>query len=461
MMKQLLGTTALLGSVLFASSQASAEAPAMSAPKLTISGQSSFNAWWFHNKKQNVTVGNEDANPSVTNTFTEDQAQSSSFGKGYLFTVDDSRLKFDVNGKTDPGMEYGLTIVVNGDTNQTKSIKENYVWFGGSWGKLTLGDAEGVDRTMAFGGFDPLGGTGGFDGNFDRVVNFTTGTLNSVNLAGDTVRSTKATYQTPRWKGFQAGVSYTPRTEHRGEAFQNSRSSYESPKAVWGTHSIAAALNFIHKFNNGFEMALSGTALFDQANAPIRKETVPNVNVYDQLNQNNLNPLTIPRNFDFGNKSNPKFNNGRSFAFGALFDYKGWELGAEYGHNGKSHQFKGAQKGAWFADVGLSYAWGATKLSTGYYYGQIKTFAVNAAGTLSSGRVKAKTNIYTAAIDHKLAPGVGVFFEYAHYHMKNKGATADAADLSTFGRGNASASYTLATKSDTANAFVLGTKIKF
>lgn len=43
--------------------------------------------------------------------------------------------------------------------------------WGGSWGRLTLGDTYGVEDTMPFGGFDPMVGTGGFDGHFDRVVN--------------------------------------------------------------------------------------------------------------------------------------------------------------------------------------------------------------------------------------------------------------------------------------------------
>lgn len=452
MITRLLGSTALLSAVLFTTGSAHATAPQMSTPKLTISGQSSFNAWWFKNDQKTNLVGKQALNPLTgVPTFTADSAKNVGYGKGYLFTQDDSRLKFDVSGKTDPGMEYGVTIVANADTNQVNTIKENFVWFGGSWGKLTLGDAEGVERTMAFGGFDPLGATGGFDGNFDRVVNFTTGTLHSVNLVGDSSRSTKATYQTPRWKGFQAGISYAPRTDHKGEAKINSLNNSKSPKEVWGSHVISAGLNFINKFNNGLEMALSATALFDQANAPTRNEAAVTPNVFNSKTGAFVGSLPTQKG---------SFHDARAYALGALFDFKGWELGAEFGYNGKSHQLKnGGAKDSWFVDTGISYTWGCTKLSTGYFYGQQKPLKMSSAGTTS--RTKAKTHTYTAAIDHKIAPGVGVFFEYAHYNMKNKGANVDAAILSSFGKGSDTSSTTLGVNSGKSNAFVLGTKIKF
>jgi hypothetical protein len=40
------------------------------------------------------------------------------YSRGQLFTVDNSRLKFNVDGRTDRGMDYGLVIVLDGNTDK-------------------------------------------------------------------------------------------------------------------------------------------------------------------------------------------------------------------------------------------------------------------------------------------------------------------------------------------------------
>jgi hypothetical protein len=42
---------------------------------------------------------------------------------------------------------------------KTKIVREDYLYFGGSWGKIYAGDTYGVQSTMAFGGYDQWGGT--------------------------------------------------------------------------------------------------------------------------------------------------------------------------------------------------------------------------------------------------------------------------------------------------------------
>ena len=460
MTKRILMTSALISAMALSQAYAASETPALAAPKLTISGQSNFNVWWFHNDKTQIVPLQEGMGCDYIGK-----------GRGYLFTVDDSRLKFDITGKTDPGMDYGFTIVVDADTNKQKNIKENYLYFGGSWGKLTMGDVDGVEDTMAFYGGDPLGGTGGFDGNFDRVVNFTTGAVVSPDLVGDTSRSTKITYHTPRWKGIQAGVSYTPRTQHRGQAKADTLrgtkfADYGSNREVFDKHSFAGGVNFINKFNNGWELALSGTFIFGDAHAPCKKAG------------DNLRFITNTAGTQLYTARN-KFKNTGAFAFGFLNTFKGFEWGGEFGWNGRSHELNrityqrvGSQttstakaKDSWFLDTGIAYSWGATKLSTGYFYGQRKAVSYKAA-TDSIGNTKARTHIFSAALDHKLAPGVLVFGEYAHYDMKNKGATLDArianvANGANLFNGTGISGKHNGVRSGKSNAVVLGTKIKF
>ena len=458
MTKRILMTSAIISTMALSEAYAASETPALAAPKLTISGQSNFNAWWFDNDRKVIT-------PIPANSGCEYVGK----GRGYLFTVDDARLKFDITGKTDPGMDYGFTIVVDADTNKQKNIKENYLYFGGSWGKLTMGDVDGVEDTMAFYGGDPLGGTGGFDGNFDRVINFTTGAVVSPDLVGDTSRSTKIIYHTPRWKGLQAGVSYTPRTQHRGQAKADTLrgtkfAEYGANREIFDKHSFAGGVNFINKFTNGWELALSGTFIFGEAHAPCK------------MNGRFIrNDLPVLSSYGLGNGSytiNNKFKDTGAFALGFLNSFKGFEWGGEFGWNGRSHEVSSVtyrnpanvtttakSKDSWFIDTGLAYNWGATKLSGGYFYGHRKAAAYNAV-TDTVGSKTAKTHIFSTALDHKLAPGVLVFGEYAHYQMSNKGASLDAA-IANYANGNYRSNSYYGVRSGKSNAFVLGTKIKF
>lgn len=424
MIRMLLASTALFGIVFFnlsADAATNHPKPTMETPQLKISGQTSFNSLFFDNKRK-----------TREGSAARRACDKRRFARTNLFTADSSRIKFNVDGKTDPGMDYGLVIVLDGNPDATKNVREDYLYFGGTWGRIYAGDTFGVQNSMAFGGYDQWGGTGFLDGGvLDRVVNYTTGAPHSVDLVGDTSRDTKLTYYTPRWRGIQAGVSYTPRTEHRGEQGVNSWTSQKSPKEPFDTESIASGVNFIHKFTcgflNGLEMALSGTSVFGKAHpefhgAPKRRKTA-------------------------------------GFAFGGTFTYEDIGFSAEYGNDLKSREIKGQSKSnaGQFVDFGLSYTWGATKFSSGYFYGWRKALG----GGINSNYVrrKAKTNAVAAAVDHKLAPGLGVYVEYAYIQMKNPAASAKANRrnniLSNCGQ------FEGVTRGNHANTFILGSRLVF
>lgn len=406
----LASTTLLLNAVCAEATTPSAPST-LEVPQLKISGATSFNSWFFDNKKKMLRGKGNGV------------CDLQRFGRGQLFTMDDARLRFAVDGKLDTGMEYGLVFVFDGATDATKAARENYLFFGGSWGKIYAGDTFGVQSTMAFGGFSEWGGIGFLNsgGDYDRVVNFTTGTLHSDNLVGDTSRDTKMTYLTPRWNGLQAGITYTPRTEHRGEQPINSITSTSSPKKPFDTDNIASGINFIHKFVNGFEMALSATSIFAGRTHP---ET-----------QGGLHRRKTA-----------------SFAFGGDFSYNNIGFGLEYGNNTRSREIKNHKTNAGqFIDFGLSYTWGATKFSTGYFYGWRKALGVN------NRTKKATTSAVSAAIDQKLAPGLGVYFEYANLNMRNSAARAEAARRNKA----VSCDFVGVTPTNRANVFVIGSRLVF
>lgn len=427
MTRTLLASTTLLSVVLFGSpvqAAVSNPTPILAVPELKISGAMSFNNWFFNNRQ--IAVPGDPANTPQNRK---------AYGRGQLFTVDDTRIKFTVEGKTDRGMEYGLVVTLDGDVNGDHTAREAYLFFGGTWGKFYLGNTYGVQSTMAFGGWDQWGGTEFMDGNFDRVINFTTGTLHSTYLVGDTNRDTKLTYLTPRWNGFQLGVSYVPRSEHRGEQNINSITSYlGSKKKPFDTDNISSGLNFIHRFCNGFEMALSATSIFAKSHPEY---------------------LTAP-----------KRKNIASFALGGTFSYENVGFSIEYGNNGNSRELvnQNLSNAGQFLDLGLSYTWGATKFSTGYYYGWRNALGAlnpSPATILTSPQIRQKStmNAVSAAVDHKLAPGLGVYFEYAHFQMKNPAATAEANRLNA--QLASSGQFAAPVNNNSANAFIIGSRLVF
>ena len=289
-------------------------------------------------------------------------------------------------------------------------------------------------RKESFGGYDQWGATGFLDGGtLPRVVNETTGVVDSIDLVGETSRDTKLTYITPRKYGFQVGASYTPRTEHRGEQTIESGRSVLPSKKPFTTDNIASGINFIHKFTNGIETGLSATSIFAQTHPEFRGA--------------------------------PPRRNTASFALGGTISYLNFGFSAEYGNNGKSQQLKrvGNQSvgnkvnAGQFVDFGVSYKWGATKLSAGYYYGWRK--ALGGGETSNFVSRKAKTNAVAAAIDHKLAPGLGIYAEYENFQMKNPAALVEGNRINTLLK--KCSDFKGPVRSNKTNVFVVGSRVVF
>lgn len=422
MVRTLLGSTALLSVLLITPQAQAAEttpSPAMETPQLKLSGQTSFNSYFFNNKRLFRATKDGD----------NQECSRRKFGRGQLFAVENSRLKVNVDGRTDPGMEYGLVFVFDGDTNADHFVREDYLYFAGTWGRIIAGDTKGVEDTMTFGGFDEWGATGFLNGGtLSRVVNDTTGTVTSIDLVGETSRNTKLTYITPRKYGFQVGVSYTPLGEHKGELPIESGRSGLSTKKPFTTDTIASGINFIHKFTNGVETALSATSIFGQTHPEF--------------------------------KGAPARKNVASFAVGGKISYSNFGFGAEYGNNGHSQQLKmGGNKvnAGQFVDFGVSYKWGATTLSAGYYYGWRK--ALGGGTTSNFVSRKAKTNAVAAAVDHKLAPGLGVYAEYENFQMKNPAALAEGRRINTLLK--TCGDFRGPVRSNKANVFLVGSRLVF
>lgn len=232
--------------------KATEKEPGGTSPTLKITGNALGTMHWFRNGKEARTG---DINGEK--------------GHGTLFALEDSRLNFQATGRMDSGWTdlsfYDWFIGITGDTNEEKVIEENRISVRTRLGMLRIGNAQGVESIMAKGAFSIPGGTGGFDGNFKTTTTRTAGLLLTTDMVGATKYGTKLTYITPRFHGFQGGISFTPNNEHKGEGTNgepHNRTSNKNPKEPFDLSNIALGLNYVGKVTNDLSLGASITTVY-------------------------------------------------------------------------------------------------------------------------------------------------------------------------------------------------------
>ena len=136
----------------------------------------------------------------------------------------ESQVIINADGKTDSGLEYGAEVVLMTSTDATDNAEENSIYLAGKFGRVVLGDVLAAGRTLAISA--PTVGAGQINGSADDFIT-TLDRGHAVNdrgdgmfMAYDSVRATGISYYTPKFSGFQAGVTYTPEYDNNGESVQ-------------------------------------------------------------------------------------------------------------------------------------------------------------------------------------------------------------------------------------------------
>lgn len=217
MKKFLLGTTGLVGAAVLFSSAASAG----ETPKVTVGGFIDFQAG----------IMSDDL----------DAAQ-----RGYGFR-NDTEVTISVDGKTDAGLGYGAVIDLEADVtadadSQGLNASRTYIYLDGTWGRFELGSNNTAIEALKVDASNIARGSGGIHGGWWYFANhpsasapagvalpyITSAALpqdhGSLFAAGDesTDNANKITYYSPRYSGFQLGVSYAPDGTDRGQTLTRS-----------------------------------------------------------------------------------------------------------------------------------------------------------------------------------------------------------------------------------------------
>ena len=355
MNKLILGTTALVGASLLMAGGAYA-----AKPKVKWGGAIEFTAGGSDQDVEKKAFGGA--------------ASSASIGPsaGYAFRTN-SELKFNASGKTDAGMKWKAEVQIEADTNVSANesagnkadrghtpgdetvIDETWIRFSGSWGKLTVGNQDGVEVDYLIGGDNAVGaaGDGGVDGNWQDFIDSrpANGRLwDELDDNADTSDATKIIYYTPRVGGFGAGVSFTPDTGAHGQA----TSTDEDPKL--DEDGNPATGDFLNTWAIGadFKKKLGGAKVH------------------------------IAAAVHFGENENEDIEDLMAWSVGAVVGFGGWKVAANYMDKGDSGIAKDQtvpssidkirrQQGdatAWTAGIG--YSQGPVHLGVSYLHSEVE-----------------------------------------------------------------------------------------
>ncbi len=237
MKKILLGTTGLVGAALLASA-ASAETP-----KVTLGGFSDFQAGY---------------NDQDTDTVKD------------LGFRNDNEISVRVDGKTASGLGYGAVIDLEADIsddadNQGDNAARTFTYLESGWGRAEMGGNKSAAATMRLDASSVAVATGGINGAWSYFASAPAGQgfistsklvtehgLTTAYADESTYNATKFTYYTPTIAGFQAGVSYTPDTEARGQDVALSNN-------VGYSDVVNLGLTYNTTIDNTWKLGLAGT----------------------------------------------------------------------------------------------------------------------------------------------------------------------------------------------------------
>lgn len=361
MKKVLLGTTTLFGAVALLSNAALADSP-----KVTVGGVADFQ----------LGVVNQDGDANQ---------------RSHAFR-NDTEISFKVDGKSDAGLGYGAEIVLEADTtndadSQGTNAAKTYLYLDGAWGRTEMGSNVGASGTLEVDAATIARATGGIDGDFYYFVNDLGGAdyvatpdlplaygIATGNYGAENQENiSKVTYYTPRFYGFQAGLSYAPNDRDRGQSIDLSDNNAARAENVF-----LGGVNYEGKWDQiGF--AAAGT--FERGNAEL--------NTYEDL---------------------------WAWNAGAKVTFAGFSVAGSYGDWGDSLRLKTSNADDTdYWTVGGAYEYGPFGVSVTY---------LSSDYSVTSSTENEFDNLVVGA-DYKLAPGLTPYAEVSFFDANAVGAVND------------------------------------
>jgi outer membrane protein OmpU len=368
MKKLLLGTTAIVGASFMATA-------AMAKPEVRIGGFFNFQVGMVSQDRQGF--GPSPGYAPVANE------------RGYGF-VTDNEIIVRVSDKLDNGLAWAVKIELeantddgnnstNGDVDAT-TADETVLTLSGAWGQVFFGNEDGPADTMKTGAKRAVGdaGTGGIAGDFRGWVNWSTASnrvWSNADDPRDSSDATKIAYITPRFAGFQAGVSFSPDRDDDGR--------YRDPDGNGSEENFwEFGANYDQKFGE-FRVNLSGVASLADSENTQREDT-------------------------------------RAWHVGAMVGFAGFNVGAGYGKTNARGLAQAASNGdttGW--DVGVGYNMGAWDFAVGYLRSE--------AGRINSTGEHV-LQVASAGVTYDMGNGLSVYVEGIWFDVDSAANNATSFD---------------------------------
>jgi len=192
MKKTLLATTALVGAALLATPANAGTVGSKDMYSVSVGG-----ILWF-------------------SAYLKDE-KTSTLNRGIGFTVSEAEVWVHAKAKADNGINYGVTMELNGGANDTGATDEAYAYISSSsWGRIEMGDNDNAGNRLQVGAWNatkgasgPFGGLGGLNTLYggNGADNLQSRADWQVFTGQD---ATKLVYLSPKFSGFQIGASYQP-----------------------------------------------------------------------------------------------------------------------------------------------------------------------------------------------------------------------------------------------------------
>jgi hypothetical protein len=401
MKRILLGTTTLIGAAVLFAGAASADTP-----KVTIGGYENFEAGW---ESDNLNK------PSGSNDY---------FGTGSSVGVpkqrpdafrSDTEVSVKIDGKSDMGLGYGGEVDLLADTSldvQGRGINasKTFIYLEKSpWGRIELGSNVGADGTMKIDAGTIARATGGIDGDWSYFANanhqylamsalplgygalFSTDGVNNYTGLHTEENLDKITYYTPRFAGFQVGVSFLPDQVNRG---QGALAADTGSIAPYGPDRYQIAGQSDNIFTGGIS--------YD--------------NKFDQIG------VALAATGEHGVAEMAGYEDLQAWNVGGKLSYLGFSLAASYGDWGKSNTLISADsKDTNYYTAGGAYEYGPFGISVTYLHSTFDcgngSAGFNTGGNTISCTTggKDKFNNISVGTDYKLAPGLTPYAEVSFF----------------------------------------------
>lgn len=331
MKKVLLGTTALVAAGMMASS------PVVAAEKISAKLGGYMEQWVGYSSIDDATGRDVDG-----------------------FDIkSDSEIFFLGSTTLDNGIEFGINVQLEANSNSGDQIDESYLIVKGSFGEINLGDENSAMYKMHYaptdygitlnsgdqGDWAAIGSTGGPSGS-GYFRNPYGSTYIEPAAAND---ATKLTYYTPRFGGFQLGASYAP------DANQDNNTTPNRDTVL--SDMVTVGANFKGEFSGVSLGASAGYGTF--LNAPTNAEEP------------------------------------QAYNFGLTIGFGGFEVGGSYA---KSEDNSNGIDGDGY-NIGVSYTTGPLGVSLSYFTGDREGL-----GTVANPESEQKT-VHLSA-NYTLGPGV-------------------------------------------------------